>query len=704
MQGRACRYRVFLSYSHDDRRWARRIARLLETWRVPHRLVGQETAMGRIPRSLGPVFRDRDELSASAELGATISSALKDSDSMVVICSEAAAKSQWVNEEIRAFKAWGRADHIFAIIVSGDPAASDGPRQCFPPSLRFRVDPSSRVTDEPTEPVAADARAEGDGIKRARLKLLAGLLGIGYDQLKRREQHRRNRRLVFTSVVSIIGMVITIGLAVSAWIAQQDAERRREQAEELINFMVGDLHDGLKPIGKLELLDDAGNKALEYFASLNSRDMNDEILARQSQALVQVGEVKLELGDSELALEAFTQALSRAKELTARHPEEPHYVFDRGQAEYWVGYVHYRRGDYNEARSWFTRYRDSSRWLAEHHPYNTDWQMEAAYSEMNLGTLEFKRGRLEAAAEAYESSQMAFKTMLQATPDNREILPQLAESISWLGSIYQKQGRLATGQSHFQQSVSLFDAVRKLNDEDRHAEERWVRELGHLCLVLRIQGRNKDALNVCLQMRNAAEQLVFHDQQNHTWRRTFAHSLLGYGQALLNVGEPGAARPEIEAGLAELRSLVDDDPNTADWRIMLAVAHRLAARVELTEGDPVAAASLADMGIKVLDRGQDSADLLRISIERARLKLVAGQAASQLIDSHTANLLWNEGLLALVTAPNGNTNVPVISLRAELLALLDQCAEAESLIQQLTEMGVALPNARCNVIVSVDEG
>ena len=110
MGDRASRYRVFLSYAHVDRHWARRVSRLLETWKVPRRLVGTESAFGPVPRTLGPVFRDRDELSASAELGATINRALQESAAMVVICSPAAARSRWVNEEIRTFKALGRGD------------------------------------------------------------------------------------------------------------------------------------------------------------------------------------------------------------------------------------------------------------------------------------------------------------------------------------------------------------------------------------------------------------------------------------------------------------------------------------------------------------------------------------------------------------------------------------------------------------------
>ena len=160
MGSRGFKYQVFLSYAHVDHRWARRLARLLETWTVPRRLVGQAAAFGPVPRTLGPVFRDRDELSASAELGATISRALQESSAMVVVCSPAAARSRWVNEEIRAFKNLGQSNRIFAFIVDGDPNAGEGPNQCFPPALRYRVDAEGHITDERVEPVAADARGQ----------------------------------------------------------------------------------------------------------------------------------------------------------------------------------------------------------------------------------------------------------------------------------------------------------------------------------------------------------------------------------------------------------------------------------------------------------------------------------------------------------------------------------------------------------------
>ena len=65
-----------------------------------------------------------------------------------------------------------------------------GTRSAFPRRAGARL-PTARVV----EPLAADARREGDGRERAFLKLVAGLLGIGYDALARREAQRRQPQL-----------------------------------------------------------------------------------------------------------------------------------------------------------------------------------------------------------------------------------------------------------------------------------------------------------------------------------------------------------------------------------------------------------------------------------------------------------------------------------------------------------------------------
>ncbi len=130
------------------------------------------------------------------------------SRSLVVICSPHAAASVWVGEEIRTWKAMGRTDRVFPLVVAGEPHASDRTRaassECFPLALRYEVRSDGTITDRRTEPLAADVRSGKDSWKDAALKLVAGILGLGFDDLRRREAVRERRRRLVASAVAVV--------------------------------------------------------------------------------------------------------------------------------------------------------------------------------------------------------------------------------------------------------------------------------------------------------------------------------------------------------------------------------------------------------------------------------------------------------------------------------------------------------------------
>ncbi len=203
----AYRYSAFISYSSKDAVWAKWLHRKLETYRVPRSLVGRPGRDGAIPRSLFPVFRDRDELPLSADLGATINDALAASKTLIVLCSPSSAKSRWVNKEIEAFKQLGREDRVFALILDGIPNGSDDPKtldqECFPEALRHRIAEDGSL-GERTEPIGGDLRPGGDGKSSAFEKTVAGILGVSFDAIVQRERKRRFRRRLLVGAVGCL--------------------------------------------------------------------------------------------------------------------------------------------------------------------------------------------------------------------------------------------------------------------------------------------------------------------------------------------------------------------------------------------------------------------------------------------------------------------------------------------------------------------
>ncbi len=222
------RYSAFISYNHRDRKSAAWLHRALETYRIPPRLRGHDSAFGPLGARLPPVFQDREELSASSDLAHSVKEALEQAHALIVICSPNGAKSHWVNEEIRAFTALGRRDRIQCLIIGGEPNASriagmDPDLECLPPAL---------FENGGQEPLASDIRPNQDGKTAARLKLLAGIMGVPYDELRNREQQRRQKRLAIVAMASAIGFVAMAGLAIFAFLARAEAVRQRDIARE----------------------------------------------------------------------------------------------------------------------------------------------------------------------------------------------------------------------------------------------------------------------------------------------------------------------------------------------------------------------------------------------------------------------------------------------------------------------------------------
>nr|WP_255656659.1 toll/interleukin-1 receptor domain-containing protein [Lysobacter lactosilyticus] len=552
--GRATvRYCVFLSYSHNDAHWARWLMRKLESYRVPKRLVGTHGRDGPIPARLGVVFRDRDELPTAGDLSTTIKEALSESAALVVVCSPASARSQWVDAEVRSFLANGRADRVFCFIVDGEPTVDN----CFPPS----------TIEDGREPLAADARAEGDGKDRAVLKLIAGLLGVGYDTLVQREAQRRNRRLALVAAASVAGMAITSSLAITAHLARNDAQRRQAQAEDLLGFMLGDLRQKLTTVGRLDLMRTVDDKATTYFAELDPRDLSDTALEEQARSLTGIGQVRLEATNYKAAMTAFREAHERTSALYERDTSKGQRLFDRAQTEYWIGYVAMQEGNLDEAERWLTRYRDSALQLAPMDPKNFDWQKEAAYGYHNLAVMQETRGHHEAAEHAMKRELELFRGWVKQRPNDQKLKEEEAVIISWLGTNAKRQGRDAEAETWFAALLDSATARRKAEPDVAEWRRDWV---DAQLLLTEARFDNGDFVNARVAMEAAnreADALRRHDPENRTWASQQA--IARYWRAALDgIGQPRRAMPiakEAEQMFATMLKAEPNDTRVSKW-------------------------------------------------------------------------------------------------------------------------------------------
>ena len=158
-----------------------------------------------MPKRIAPVFRDRSDADASVDLGATLRDALAASEALIALCSPASARSVWVGEEIREFKRLGRDDRIFPVLIAGLPARQEATHQAqgaFHPCLFERWSGESNQWQvEEREPLAPDARPEGDGLRCTVLKLVVALTAVPMTTLAQRhaEAERPSSTPIFIS-------------------------------------------------------------------------------------------------------------------------------------------------------------------------------------------------------------------------------------------------------------------------------------------------------------------------------------------------------------------------------------------------------------------------------------------------------------------------------------------------------------------------
>jgi TIR domain len=222
----AFKYRAFLSYSHTDADWAKWLHAKLEGFRIDKDLVGRETATGQIPKTLRPIFRDREDFTAGETLNEQTLAALDASAALIVLCSPASAKSHYVNEELRLFKSRHPDRPVIPVIVGGTP--SDPENECFAPALKFKIEAQGQVTTVPEDLLAADVREEADGRNLAIAKTVARLLDLQTDDVFRRAERERRRQ---ERVRSTIGLVIAGLMAVGGFLAWQSHQRQQTIAE-----------------------------------------------------------------------------------------------------------------------------------------------------------------------------------------------------------------------------------------------------------------------------------------------------------------------------------------------------------------------------------------------------------------------------------------------------------------------------------------
>ncbi|HEU0310453.1 MAG TPA: toll/interleukin-1 receptor domain-containing protein [Sphingomicrobium sp.] len=685
---------AFLSYSHQDAALADWLHEELEAFKVPSRLVGKLTDQGVVPKKLSPIFRDRQELAASHDLGEEIEEAIENSRFLIVLCSPAAANSRWIGEEIACFKRLHGEDRILAAILDGEPFASDlsgrEKEECFPAELRFHFDGRGRPTRERAEPIAADLREQGDGRKMGFLKIAAGMLGVGLDDLAQREAQRRQRRLYAITAASVAGMLFTSGLAYTAIDARDAARDQRREAEGLIAFMLGDLRKKLEPVGRLDVLDSVGTRALAYYEKQDKSDLPDESLAQRSRALTLMGEMAQARGDLEGALRRYREAMATTAEAVERAPDNPQHLYDHAQNVFWVGSIDYQRGNLDRATAAFQQYRRLADRMIALAPGEDRYRLERIYAESNLGTVLMDQRKYREAAEAYQRLLEPSEALLAKEPANQAYQLRLLNALGWLAEAREFSGQIDEAIAHRQRQLALLGRLWDAQKPHMVLKQDEMTARRALARLLAYRGQMEPAIAQARQASLVADWLTRTEPRNADWIQRGAQANFDRSGLELAAGNLEQARLAAKSACDSSARLSAMDRSVSVWRTNLQLrCAKSNAMIAIRTGQASEAAGLARQALVLARTEQDETER---GLEMARAELLLGDALGASGQRDAAKSAYERAIAAW---PNGIEEHPrELAERAYLLRRLGRSEEARTIVQQLTTMGYRHPDYR----------
>jgi tetratricopeptide (TPR) repeat protein len=435
---------------------------------------------------------------------------------------------------------------------------------------------------------------------------------------------------------ALIGIWVTVEERARADLARDAAVRTRNEAEELVDFMLFNLRDKLQPIGRLDLLNAVSEKVLAYYRHLGGDALDRNTQWRLSVALINNGDTLAAMGHQREALAAYEDSMAIMERLAAADPSNPGWR----QRDLWVslvkvGDIKSAQGDLGGAMAAYEKGKAIMDSLTASDPSNTGWQRDLSVSLEKVGDIKQAQGDLGGAMAAYEEDKAIMERLTTAYPDNTDLQRGLAVSLDRIGDIQaglgylllfnlHKVGDIRAGSSDLGGALAAYEeskAIRKRLTEKDPSDVNLIRafavSLEKIGDIKAVQGNLTGALAAYEEGKQIFERLATKDPSNAIWRRNLAVSLNQIGNIMAAQRDLAEALATHEKAMTIMEQLTAADPSNTAWQFDLLV-------------------TLNKIGDSKAEQGDHGGALAAYEESKAIMK--------RLTDADPSNVVWQSGL------------------------------------------------------------
>ena len=498
----------------------------------------------------------------------------------------------------------------------------------------------------------------------------------------------RNVRATKTAAIALAALVF-IGITIAFFgvhAARKEENRLRVEAEKqkkIVELRSLELKDTLRVSGErgdllTKTLDNQFADIQELFHTLpgqqtikrhllrNTLDgfkkaaevMPDSIDAKRqvAMAFLKLGEISVEIGETQDAAECFQGALDGTRELAEADKTSAQAQRDLALSYLKMGEVLARKGNSEGAMDAFQKCYAIRQKQTQAEPKNPDAMRDLANVLMNIGSQKAKIGDAAAGMEAYKRSLAIREALVDMQPGNKVAQRDLSEMCRRIGFLALQMGQIGEAQVVLDRSVMLCKAVVAADPKDMEAQ----RDLSGAYIGRgRVFVQSGDVAAGLVEYQNSLEVLkkvVEQDTLSVLAQRYLSFSYTSIGDVNMQMGNAAAAFDAHESALEIRQKLSIQDPGSKEALRDLSMSYIGIGDANIMMGTAEGALASYKMAFDI-----------RVALAAENKK--SGQAQSDLAEAHVK--------LGDATIMNGDAKAGLESYKLAL-AIREKRAEVDA--------------------------
>ena len=400
---------------------------------------------------------------------------------------------------------------------------------------------------------------------------------------------RRARMVAAAFVLLFLGalgaLIWALTLKNQADNAEKKAVSARQSAEGVLEYLLYQLRDKLKPIGRLDIIEDMQKQIETYYKNLGFSQKDPNALNNWANLLQQEGDRLRAQGNLAGAKAKYDENFAIAQRLVKEAPENQTWQANLAYVYNRLGDALIAQGDLNGAKTQFASELEIIQKLLKQAPDNTVWLRESSVVYERIGDVLKAQGDLTGAKGQYTSEFEIFQKLTRQIPGNSEWQYGLAVSYEKLGEVLRAEGDLNGAKGQY---TSEFEIFQKLTKQDP-GNTAWQRSLAisyeKLGSVLSDQGDMNGAKAQYTSEFEILQKLAKQDPGNSDWQRGLSISYEKLGDVLRGGGDMNGAKAQYTSEFEILQKLAKQDPGNADWQRSLSISYEKLGYVSSGQGD-----------------------------------------------------------------------------------------------------------------------